>query len=82
MDFLVVGAGKHAFFDTRFVRSNRVLGVVGLAIARELIRKFPERSTYVVERNNLFGEETRFAHNAWSRLGRIPNYYAVLEIRK
>ena len=34
-------------------------GVVGLAIARRLVLRHPERSTYLVERNSRVGEETR-----------------------
>ncbi|RDX55698.1 NAD dehydrogenase [Lentinus brumalis] len=33
-------------------------GVVGLAIARHLGRRFPEKSTYLVERHHIAGEET------------------------
>ncbi|KAG9074272.1 hypothetical protein FS749_014185, partial [Ceratobasidium sp. UAMH 11750] len=33
-------------------------GVVGLAIAHRLAQKFPDKSTYLVERNSRVGEET------------------------
>lgn len=34
-------------------------GVVGLAIAAQLATRWPEKTTYVVERNERAGEETR-----------------------
>lgn len=40
--------------------SDLLPGVVGLAIAERLARRFPRRSTYLVERNPTPGEETRF----------------------
>lgn len=33
---------------------------MGLAIARLLSTRFPEKSTYLVERNGRAGEETRY----------------------
>lgn len=35
------------------------LGVVGLAVARALSLAYPEKSTLLLERNHLVGEETR-----------------------
>ena len=34
-------------------------GVVGLAVARALLQRFPDRSTVLVERHTHPGEETR-----------------------
>jgi cation diffusion facilitator CzcD-associated flavoprotein CzcO len=34
-------------------------GVVGLAVARALLQRFPDRSTILVERHTRPGEETR-----------------------
>lgn len=36
-----------------------LLGVVGLAVARALSLAYPEKSTLLLERNHLVGEETR-----------------------
>lgn len=34
-------------------------GVVGLAVANALARRWPEKTTYVIERHALVGQETR-----------------------
>lgn len=39
--------------------SRRDGGVVGLAVARALLQRFPDRSTVLVERHTRSGEETR-----------------------
>ena len=39
-----------------------LLGVVGLAVARALSLAYPEKSTLLLERNHLTGEETRQVH--------------------
>ena len=37
-----------------------LIGVVGLAVARLLTKLYPEKLTYLVERNANSGEETRY----------------------
>ena len=39
------------------------VGVVGLAIAQRLGHIFPKKSTYLVERHTIAGEETRYGHS-------------------
>lgn len=34
-------------------------GVIGLAIAERLVKRFPNRSTYLVEKHDAVGQETR-----------------------
>jgi len=57
VDHLVVGAGKYAARDRTSSESDS--GVVGLAVAERLTRRFPRRTTYLVERNATSGEEIR-----------------------
>ncbi|CAK5262463.1 unnamed protein product [Mycena citricolor] len=57
VDFLVVGAGMK-LIRSRGVQAHQLAGVVGLAIGRELCQKFPDKSTIVVERHPVAGEET------------------------
>lgn len=35
-------------------------GVVGLAVARALLQRFPDKSTVLIERHTRPGEETRY----------------------
>ena len=62
IDHLVIGGGMSrtlAFsFLARFLH-HFLSGVVGLAVARQLALRHPENSTYLVERHNRAGEETR-----------------------
>ena len=63
VDHLVIGGGElqvgitHGNFHLK-----EFLGVVGLAIARALALTYPDKTTYLVERNGSAGEETRSAH--------------------
>lgn len=57
VDYLVVGGGECQ--PPAASRSDRRIGVVGLAIARSLALKRPDASTYLIERHARTGEETR-----------------------
>ncbi|TBU33272.1 NAD dehydrogenase [Dichomitus squalens] len=51
---------KYKFKSPEYAVDHLVIGggVVGLAIAQRLGQRFPDKSTYLVERHNLPGEET------------------------
>ncbi|KAF8741475.1 FAD dependent oxidoreductase, partial [Rhizoctonia solani] len=53
--------GRYAYRKPEMAVDHLVIGagVVGLAIAQRLAYKFPDKSTYLVERNSRVGEETR-----------------------
>lgn len=61
VDHIVIGGGmsRCSHQPPMLNPSRRDRGVVGLAVARALLRRFPDRSTVLVERHNLPGEETR-----------------------
>lgn len=51
---------RHSALEFEVILTFCSLGVVGLAIARLLSLHYPEKSTFLVERNERAGEETRF----------------------
>ena len=62
VDHIVIGGGMSPCSHQSPIlnhSSRRDRGVVGLAVARALLRRFPDRSTVLVERRTLPGEETR-----------------------
>ncbi|KAI5124756.1 hypothetical protein M0805_005390 [Coniferiporia weirii] len=52
--------GRYKYKTPEYVVNHLVVGggVVGLAIARALALRYPDKTTYLVERNKLVGEET------------------------
>ena len=61
VDHLVIGAGMYQWIDKDvLILAYEVhVGVVGLAVTQRLAQKYPDKSTYLVERNSRVGEETR-----------------------
>ena len=53
-------SGKYAYREPDMRVDHLVIGggVVGLAIANALAHRWPDKSTYVVERHAVLGEET------------------------
>ena len=54
--------GRYAYRDWDVQVDHLVIGagVVGLAVANALARRWPEKTTYVIERHSQAGQETRY----------------------
>ena len=62
VDHFVIGGGmSRTWLSHSLLRSYHrfLLGVVGLAVARQLVFRHPENATYLVERHNRARGETR-----------------------
>jgi len=59
-------AGRHAYRAPELCVDHLVIGggVVGLAVAHAIARRWPDKSTYLVERHAACGEETRCVRRA------------------
>jgi L-2-hydroxyglutarate oxidase LhgO len=65
VDHVVIGGGVSCSLSMVATRRTEILvvwtkGVVGLAVARALSQRFPEKTTILIERHARAGEETRY----------------------
>lgn len=65
VDHVVIGGGVLCSLSMVATKCTEILvvwtkGVIGLAVARALSQRFPEKTTILIERHARAGEETRY----------------------